>query len=137
MRVPFSKAYPTQAENDSLPRLQFLLRHNDRTLNLNGLVDSGATVCVLPYRVGIELGYIWDERKATLRLGGSLGVHSAQGVIAHAQIGDFPPVRLVFAWVKTDTVPVILGHTNFFMEFDVCLFRANYEFEITPKAHVN
>ena len=50
-----------------------------------------------------------------------------------AKIGDFAPVRLVFAWVKKE-VPLILGQTNFFLEFDVYFYRSKLEFEIMPKS---
>ena len=132
MKFRYSVSDPTQNEYDSLPRLTFSLRCNNRQADVVGLVDSGATVCVLPYEAGIRLGEIWDDRKANIRLSGNLGNFPAMPVVTVAKIGDFEPVRLVFAWVKTD-VPLILGQTNFFMEFDVCFYRSKSEFEIMPK----
>ena len=41
---------------------------------------------------------------------------------------------LAFAWVRADTVPVILGRTNFLELFDICFFRACSCLEIKPKA---
>jgi len=38
-----------------------------------GLVDSGATVHVLPYEVGLQLGVRWDDGRANIRLAGTLG----------------------------------------------------------------
>ncbi len=38
-----------------------------------GLVDSGATVNVLPYELGFQLGGVWDDRKAIIQLAGNLG----------------------------------------------------------------
>lgn len=88
---------------------------------------------MLPYEAGLLLGEIWDDRKANIRLSGNLGNFPATPLTAIAKIGDFQPVRLVFAWVKSD-VPLILGQTNFFMEFDVCFSRSKLEFEIIPKS---
>jgi len=51
-----------------------------------------------------------------------------------AEIGDFPPVRLAFAWSRSDNVPLILGQMNFFMEFDICFYRSQLEFEVKPKS---
>lgn len=133
MRYKFSTRHPSQGENDSLPRLPITLRNGEKTITILGLVDSGATVSVLPYQVGLQLGFIWNERKATLRLAGNLGDHPAQGVAVMAEVGDYAPVRLVFAWVKNDNAPMILGHTNFFMVFDVCFFRSELEFEVKLK----
>jgi hypothetical protein len=77
-------------------------------------------VNVLPYEIGISLGERWDGSRPNIRLAGNLGNFPAIPLAATARIG---PVRPVFAWVKTDA-PLILGQTNFFMEFDVCFSQA-------------
>ncbi|MDY3557582.1 hypothetical protein R5W23_000109 [Gemmata sp. JC673] len=46
--------------------------------------------------------------------------------------GSFPPQKLVFTWVKSDAVPVIVGQANFFLAFDVFFFRTRGYFEIQP-----
>jgi hypothetical protein len=51
-----------------------------------------------------------------------------------AEIGEFGPTELVFAWVRSPNVPLILGQTNFFLEFDVCFYRSKLEFEVNPKS---
>jgi len=135
MRFRYSTTDPTQSELDSLPRLPFVLRYGKQVINAVGLVDSGATVNVLPYRLGIRLGAVWDDRKATIRLAGNLGNVTAQPLFSMAEIGDFPPVRLAFAWSQSDDMPLILGQMNFFMEFDVCFYRSQLEFEVKPKSH--
>jgi hypothetical protein len=53
---------------------------------------------------------------------------------ATAEIGEFPSVNLAFAWVNKPNTPLILGQTNFFMEFDVCFYRSKLEFDIKPKS---
>jgi len=78
MRFRYSTTDPTQSELDSLPRLPFVLRYGKQVINAVGLVDSGATVNVLPCRLGIQLGAVWDDRKATIRLAGNLGNVAAQ-----------------------------------------------------------
>jgi hypothetical protein len=133
MRYKFSTRHPSQTETDSLPRLPLVLRNGEKAVTAIGLVDSGATVNVLPYRLGLQLGFVWQERTATLRLAGNLGEQVAQGVVIMAEVADYTPVRLVFAWIRNDNAPLILGHTNFFMTFDVCFFRSELEFEVKPK----
>ncbi|HZY41702.1 MAG TPA: hypothetical protein VFF59_06850 [Anaerolineae bacterium] len=133
MRVKYSTTDPAQSEYDSLPRLALTLRLDGRAAEVVGLVDSGATVNVLPYEVGVRLGATWDDRKANIRLAGSLGERDAMPLFAMVQIGEFTPVRLAFAWVSRDDVPLILGQTNFFMEFDICFYRSKLEFEISPR----
>jgi hypothetical protein len=133
MRFKYSTTDPSQNEFDSLPRLPLVLRLNKQDLEVVGLVDSGATVNVLPYEVGLRLGAIWDDRKANIQLAGTLSNLKAMPLFATAQVSEFTPVLLAFAWVHTDTVPLILGQTNFFMEFDICFYRYKLEFEVTPK----
>ena len=97
------------------------------------LVDSGATVNVLPYELGLQLGGIWDDRRAIIQLAGNLSSQPAMPFSAISQIGEFAPTELVFAWVRNQNVPPILGQTNFFLEFDICFYRSNSEFEVNPK----
>jgi hypothetical protein len=136
MRFQYSTTNATQDEFDALPRLPFRLRQNGRVTDVVGLVDSGATVNVLPYEAGVQLGGVWDSTKATLRLAGNLGSLPAMPFFALAEIGDFAPVRLAFAWVNSDAAPLILGQTNFFMEFEVCFYRSTLEFEVKSRTTV-
>ncbi len=133
MRFKYSTTDPTQNEFDSLPRLPLVLRLNNQSVEVVGLVDSGATVNVLPYEVGLRLGAIWDDRKVNIQLAGTLNNLKAMPLFVVAQVGEFAPVRLAFAWVHGDNVPLILGQTNFFMEFDICFYRSKLEFEVKPK----
>ncbi|RME43918.1 MAG: hypothetical protein D6791_14380 [Chloroflexi bacterium] len=132
MRFKYSTTDPSQDEFDSLPRLPLLLRYDDRQIELVGLVDSGATVNVLPYDAGLQLGAVWDDRMATIRLAGSLGNQPAMPLFVMAHVGEYAPVRLAFAWVQSNNVPLILGQTNFFQEFEVCFYRSALEFEVKP-----
>ena len=134
MRVKYSTTSPTQDEFDSLPRLALRLSNGHQSVTAVRLIDSGATVSVLPYELGVRLGGVWDDRYANLRLTGNLGHQPAMPFFAEAEIGDFAPVRLAFAWVRSPNAPLILGQTNFFMEFEVCFYRAQLEFEIAPKS---
>jgi len=134
MRFPYLTADPSQSELDSLPRLPLTLSYGQRQLAEVGLVDSGATVNVLPYSLGVRLGAVWDDHKATIRLAGNLGNFPAMPLVVTAEVGDFAPVKLAFAWTQAENVSLILGQMNFFMEFDVCFFRSKFEFEVNPKA---
>lgn len=134
MRFKYSTTSANQNEFDSLPRIPMVLRRGDRSTEAIGLVDSGATVNVLPYELGLELGVIWDERKAIIQLAGNLSNQSAMPFSATIEIGNFAPTELVFAWVRSLDIPLILGQTNFFLEFDVCFYRSISEFEVKPKS---
>lgn len=49
-----------------------------------------------------------------------------------ATVDEFPAVQLAFAWTQSSDAPLILGHMNFFVEFDVCFYRAELAFELRP-----
>ncbi|WP_373543779.1 hypothetical protein [Chamaesiphon sp.] len=134
MRFKYSTTNPTQNEFDSLPRILLVLRRGDRRIEAIGLVDSGATVNVLPYELGIQLGAEWDDNKAIIQLSGNLGNQPAMPLAVTAEIEAFPPTELLFAWTHSQNVPLILGQTNFFLEFDVCFYRSRSEFEIKLKS---
>jgi hypothetical protein len=52
-QFPYSMPDGTLDELDSLPRLPLTLQYREQRVEAIGLVDSGATVNVLPYRVGL------------------------------------------------------------------------------------
>jgi len=96
-------------------------------------VDTGATVNVLPYSLGLELGAVWDEQAVSFHLSGNLAQFPARPLVVSVVVGPFDPVRVAFAWTKADTVPLLLGQVNFLMEFDVCFFRSRRIFEVQPR----
>ncbi len=114
--------------------MPFVLSQGDRRVQATGLLDTGAAVNVLPYPTGEQLGFVWEEQKTPLVLSGNLSRLPARGVLVSAAVAHFAPVRLVFAWTQAHDVPLLLGQTNFFLEFDACFFRARSEFEVKPKS---
>jgi hypothetical protein len=70
-----------------------------------------------------------------VKLGGNLAQLEARVLIVTALMPTFEPVRLAFAWTRANDVPVILGQVNFFLEFDICFFRARQFFEISLKGN--
>lgn len=68
-----------------------------------------------------------------LRLGGNLAAYEARILFVKILIEGCPSTELAFAWTRADNVPLLLGQTNFFMEFDVFFSRAGMYFEVTPK----
>ena len=116
--------------DDALPFLPLKLSRENETSEVLGLIDSGATINVLPYQVGLKLGAVWENQMRLSQLAGNLGNYESKGLILTAQIADFELVKLAFAWTKAENVPVILGQTNFFSLFDVCFFRQDNEFEM-------
>lgn len=132
-RFPFLSIGSARGEAFLMPVLPLELRHSSgEIIQAHGLLDSGATVNVLPYSLGIRLGAVWEAQTTRVQLTGNLAAHEARALLLEARVADFPPARLVFAWSRSDTVPVLLGQMNFFDHFDVCFHRSRLEFEVEP-----
>ena len=131
---PFLEAKDIYGDVDIVPSLPLTLTYGQSSIAVSGLLDTGASVNVLPYSVGRDLGAIWEEQNFSVQLAGNLATVEAKGLVVSAQIGDFQPVILVFAWSQTDDVPILLGRMNFFLEFDVCFYRSRSLFELRPKS---
>jgi hypothetical protein len=132
-QFPYSRPDGTVDELDSLPRLPLTLHYWEQRVDAIGLVDSGATVNVLPYRVGLALGALWTAQRATLRLAGNLAHVPAQPLIVSASIADFAPVQLAFEWTQAEDLPLILDQVNFFVVFEVCFIRTQSLFELRKR----
>lgn len=82
------------------PRLSLLLHNGQNSIEVNGLVDSGAAVNLLPYPLGLALGAIWEDQPILAPLVGSLGRLQARGLsvlVSHSQLIPTEPVQQVFA----------------------------------------
>lgn len=130
-QFPFVERAPELGAASLAPMLPLTLAAS-RSVSVSGLLDTGATVNVLPYTQGAAPGFDWEQQATSVQLSGNLADVEARVIVASAVVGSFAPVRLAFAWAKVDTVPVILGQVNFFLAFDVCFFRSRRVFEIRP-----
>jgi hypothetical protein len=119
--------------NRPLPYLPLQLAYQQQKIEVSGMLDTGSTVNVLPYDLGQELGLRWENCTSVLELAGNLREVEARGVLLEATIAGLPTVRLAFAWAQTSKVPVILGHINFFREFEVCFYSGAAYFELSPR----
>jgi hypothetical protein len=111
-----------------------------RPVRAQGLLDSGATVNVMPFDLGVRLGAAWENQRTSVTLTGNLAALEARALLVEARIAQFPAVRLAFAWTRADAVPLLLGQINFFKEFDICFCGARQEFEVqlaTSSGHMS
>jgi hypothetical protein len=137
--IPQAEQYPFVVKDAALgpvsllPLLPITLGLQQQTASVMGLLDTAAMVNVLPYDVGVQLGAVWEQQTTAVQLTGNLAQQEARAILVSAAVGKFAPVRLAFAWTKSNAVPVLLGQVNFFMEFDVCFFRSRSIFEVIPK----
>jgi hypothetical protein len=131
-QFPYVPRDPSLGNASLAPMLPLTLLGRE-SVATSGLLDSGAAVNVLPNSLGVQLGFDWDLQTRAVELSGNLASVEARVVVVSEAVEGFPPVRLAFAWAKTDSVSVILGQINFFLEFDICFFRARAVFEVRPK----
>src|SRR5881628_2784183 len=130
-RFPFLPAASGRGDASLMPLLPLELRFKgSEAVQTHGLLDSGATVNVLPYGLGVRLGAIWEAQATRVTLAGNLAAQEARALLVHARVGNFAPVPLVFAWTRAENVPLLLGEVNFFEEFDVCFQRSRRQFEV-------
>jgi hypothetical protein len=133
-----SQQFPYLARDPSLgiaslaPMMPITLVESQQVATV-GLVDSGAAINVLPYSLGVQLGFDWAKETRSVALTGNLASVEARVLVLTAVVGTFSPTRLAFAWANTDAVSVILGQINFFLEFNVCFFRSRGVFEVRSK----
>jgi hypothetical protein len=111
-RFAYADTAASRAEGSLLAYLPITLRHGIHVVTVPRLLDTGSTVNVLPYPVGLQLGLLWEQQPTQVHLTGSLARLPARGVI-------------------------VSGQVNVFMEFDVCFFRSQAAFEVNPKSTAN
>jgi len=116
-----------------MPYLPLTLSYQNQSVQVMGLLDTGASINVLPYELGLQLGAVWEEQVVPIQLGGNLAASEARGLVVSATVDGFLPILLAFAWTTSREAPVLLGHMNFFVEFDVCFYRSDLAFEIHPR----
>jgi hypothetical protein len=133
-QYPYVQMDPSAGAASLSPYLPFTLSIGQRDVSVLGLLDSGAAINVLPYEVGLQLGAVWQDQTTPVQLTGNLAAAEARILVVSASVGKHPAVKLAFAWAKTTSVPIILGQINFFLEFDVCFFRARTTFEVKPRS---
>ncbi len=104
-------------------------------LTVPALVDSGATVNVLPRDIGERFGLNWHEQQTILKPAGTIYERPALALSLFAKVPGIKPQQLLFAWseITSDKMRVLLGQTNFFDEFYVDFRKPLGYFEITLK----
>ncbi|MCG3196865.1 MAG: hypothetical protein HUU16_10320 [Candidatus Omnitrophica bacterium] len=131
IRFPYLPLFGTSGETFLAPLLPLeLCLATANPVSTHGLLDSGATVNVMPYSLGIRLGADWKTQSPSVRLTGNLAAHDARALIVEAHIAAMEPVPLIFAWSESDDVPLLLGQVNFFQQFDVSFHGARLQFEL-------
>ncbi len=133
VRFAFTEVDPDLGALSTLPYLPLILTYRNQSLSVSGLLDTGSSVNVLPYEMGLRLGAVWERQRLSIPLGGNLARFEARALVLMATVEKFSPVELAFAWTKDRNAPLILGQMNFLLAFDLCFYRSELAFEISPK----
>jgi hypothetical protein len=135
--MPYARAVKTMtfafqktSENTFAPFLPICLQSGSRSTEALALLATGATVNVLPFSLGLELGLDWNQQNTPVTLAGNLAQAEARGVVLQARVADFKPVKLVFAWSQSSEARLILGTMNFFLEFDLFFSASKNQFKL-------
>ena len=67
-------------DDEALPTIPIILSHAGFSVSGNALLDTGSTVNLLPYDIGLQLGAIWEEQTVRLPLAGNLATVEARGL---------------------------------------------------------
>lgn len=131
-QFPYLERETFPGQEGLVPLIPSTLSRDGNSISVQGLLDTGAAVNVLPHDVGVRLGVDWDSQTFPINLTGTFEGVEARGLLVKATVGKFAPVALAFAWTKSDAHPLLLGQINFFQEFDVCFFRSRLSFNVAP-----
>ena len=131
-RFLFTERTDSSGRSSTLPYLPLILINGKRSIEVIALLDTGASINVLPYEIGLQLGAVWKNQTVQIPLSGNLAHNESRGLVLTGTVTNFSPVLLAFAWTQSTDVPVILGHMNFFAEFNVCFYRHELAFEVCP-----
>ncbi len=74
-----------------MPYLPISLTYRSRFVNGMALLDTGASVNVLPYEVGLELGAVWEEQTVPVQLSGKL----RNFAFLHSKILTYKPFKRI------------------------------------------
>lgn len=103
-----------------IARAKLVYENNEITQDM--YVDSGADISLIPYSVGIALGFQLRPDEEIKRIGG-VGGGKISVVIRKVKISiATEEFEARIAWCMSEDVPLILGRLDVFNKFDV-LFK--------------
>jgi hypothetical protein len=103
----------------SRPVLPIQLHHHERIVRAEALVDSGASISILPYEVGQALGLNWETSAQGVEIKGRVRAENSRKILVGLEVAPFESFLNLFLWVKDSEIPLVLGQINFFAHFDI------------------
>ena len=103
------------------PIARVKLANKNKETTLDMYVDSGADITLVPYSVGIALGYRLNPEEEIKRIGG-IGGGKISIVLRKAKMRiNNEELEIRLAWCMSEDVPLILGRMDIFNKFDILL----------------
>lgn len=87
----------------------------------------------MPYEMGLRLGAVWERQRLSVPLGGNLARFEARALVLTANIDRFPIAELAFCVDTRQECSINFRTYEFFLAFDVCFYRTELAFEVSPK----
>ena len=82
LRINYTAVDSTRGSASLMPYATLLLKATGSQCDVAALVDSGAALNVLPYKIGLQLGLNWNAQKTPIRLSGNISDAEARAVAA-------------------------------------------------------
>ena len=117
-----------------MPIIPIRLEHDRFSILTDALIDSGASVNVMPFQLGLELGFEWESCPVGTNLVGSLSEVETRLVVVQAFVADLRKIQLGFVWVKSNRSRVLLGQNNFFKHYSICFSRTTLKIQLAEEA---
>jgi hypothetical protein len=86
VRFAFTEVDPNLGALSTLPYLPIILTYRGQSLRRSGLLDTGSSVNVLPYEMGLSLGAVWENQTLSIPLGGNLAKFEARALVLTANV---------------------------------------------------
>ena len=93
-RYPFIDRTHGTGQVSTLPYFPISLSNGNNSIEVMALLDTGASVNVIPYEIGIQLGAVWENQTLIIPLSGNLAHSEARGLVLAGTVGKFAPTQL-------------------------------------------
>jgi len=136
MKVKYSahKRHSNSGDNyDERPLLHVRLRNGANIIDVDGLVDSGATDCVFTHDLAdaLDIDLTDSPMKEYEAIGGSV-IQAYKHNVKLQVVGFDEWITINAGFINHDEMP-ILGHSGFFDSYAITFRSYNHQFEITRK----
>jgi hypothetical protein len=74
-RFQFTERTDSLGRSSIMPYLPLKLTNRGISIEVMALLDTGASVNVLPYEIGVQLGAVWADQTVPIELSGNLAQH--------------------------------------------------------------